>query len=157
MTVHSIETDGESVLALASSWELTLANQSAVYLQAQVFRQHLTAVTQTHPGLRSQWTRASDGGIVLRFSLLDARPGEAEIAREIPVPEDLAPGGRMTVLIPTDRLPSSWAGRPLRIEPSFSGVGHAEATTATADLKFSIKDVSGNIARTSRPVEPARR
>ncbi len=157
VTVHPIETGGEPVLAPASSWELTLANQSSVYLQAQVFRQHLTAVAQTHPGLRSQWTRASDGGLVFKISLLDARLGEDEIAREIPLPEDLRPGERMTVLIPTDRLPSSWAGRSLRIEPSFSGVGQVEALAETADLKISIKDVSSNIVRTSRPIEPGKR
>ena len=39
---------------------------SSVYIQAQVFRQHLSPVSQTHPGLRSQWIRANDGGIVLQ-------------------------------------------------------------------------------------------
>jgi hypothetical protein len=140
---------GASSSANDSGWELTLANTSPVYLQAQVFRQHLSPVCQTHPGLRSQWLRASDGGIVFKFSCAGRYPGPAESTREVPLPEDVPPGGRLKVRVPVDRLPASWAGRTLEIEPSFSGLGQAEAPAETADIKLSITGQPTAIVRSS--------
>ena len=132
VTVHPVVIPGGPASDQTPGWELTLVNTSSVYVQAQVFRQHLSTVCQTHPGMRSQWIRASDGGIVLRFSLLEDRlPGQSRIAREIPMPQDLPPGGRLKLTVPADRLPASWANLPLKIEPSFTGVGQAEAPAET--------------------------
>ena len=85
----------------------------------------------------------------MKFSLLDAQPGEGETVREILVPADLPAGTRLKVVIPTDRLPPYWAGRPMKIEPSFVGVGQAEAPAEMADLKLSIEGAPTDIARTS--------
>ena len=126
-------------IGLRAAWELTLVNTSSVYIQAQVFREHLSSVSQTHPGMRSQWIRASDGGIVLRFSPFITDRQTGEVMREIPMPQDLPPGVRLKVTVPADRLPTSWANRALKIEPSFTGVGQAEAVAERADLKISIE------------------
>ena len=92
VTVHPLAIPEGPRSAPASAWEFTLVNTSSVYVQAQVFREHLSGVTQTHPGMRSQWIRASDGGIVLRFSPCAASTGISEVAREILMPQDLPPG-----------------------------------------------------------------
>ena len=148
ITVHSISVPGASAPAHAPGWELTLANTSSVYIQAQVFRQHLSAVSQTHPGLRSQWLQASDGGIVLRFAPKDGDTLAREEFQEVPLPRDLPPGGRLKITVPADRLPASWAAGPLTIEPSFTGVGRLEASAQTADLKIAVEESSAAIART---------
>ena len=148
ITVHSVSVPGAAASARPTAWELTLANTSSVYIQAQVFRQHLSAVSQTHPGLRSQWLQASDGGIVLKFAPNGGDTGAREEFQEVPLPCDLPPGGRLTITVPADRLPASWAAGPLTIEPSFTGVGRREASAQTADLKIAVAKSSSAIART---------
>ena len=64
------------------------------------------------------------------------------------MPQDLPPGGRLKMTVPADRLPSSWANRPLTVEPSFTGVGRREASAQTADLKIAVEQSSSAIART---------
>ena len=139
VTVHPVVMPHGPASARAAAWELTLVNTSSVYIQAQVFREHLSGVSQTHPGMRSQWIRASDGGIVLRFAPFAANSQTGEMAREIPMPQDLPPGVRLKVTVPADRLPTSWANRALKIEPSFTGVGQVEVVAERADLKISIE------------------
>jgi hypothetical protein len=148
ISVHSIPVPGVPESAHPTGWELTLANTSSIYIQAQVFRQHLSAVSQTHPGLRSQWITASDGGIVLRFSPTGGDIKAREEFQEVPLPRDLPPGGRLKITVPADRLPSSWANLPLTVEPSFTGVGRREASAQTADLKIEVEKKSSAIART---------
>jgi hypothetical protein len=157
VTVHPVSVAGASPSATGPQWELTLTNTSSVYLQSQVFRQHLSTVCQTHPGLKSQWIRASDGGMVLKFALSGTDCGAVDAAREIPMPEDLPPGGCVKLRVPADRLPSSWVGRALTIEPSFSGVGQAEAPAETADLRLSIKQAPSDIAQKPQAAERGRR
>jgi len=147
VTVHPVRTLGAKGLKTTSFIELELVNDSGLYLQAQVFRQHMNAVAQTHPGLRSPWLKASDGGMVLSLAPADAAFGSVEAAREIPLAQDLPAGGRLKVRIPTDRLPPFWASLPLLIEPSFIGVGRTEALPERADLKISIAGSTTDIAR----------
>jgi hypothetical protein len=129
-----------------AAWRLTVANRSSAYIQAQVFRQHLNPISQTHPGMRSQWQRASDGGLVLRLSATNGGSGADDLAWELPMPADLPPGGQIKVVIPTDRIPVSWVGRPLKVEPSFTGVGHAEVSSMPADLTIAIDESPTEIA-----------
>jgi hypothetical protein len=136
VSVHPVVVHGTAASARTPGWELTLTNRSSVYIAAQVFRQHLSQVCQTHPGLRSQWIKASDGGLVLRIAPLDGKCGNVEHKWEVPIPRDLPPGGRLKLLVPADRLPSSRANRALEIEPSFTGVGQVEVSADRADLKI---------------------
>jgi hypothetical protein len=151
LTVHPIVVPVAQAADHVTSWAIMLENTSSVYIQAQVFRQHMSAVSQTHPGLRSQWLRASDGGIVLSCTPVGHDSGATEAAREIPLPEDLPPGGRLTMTIPADRLPSSWANWPLRIEPTFSGVGRTELAAVRADLRIAIERSTTGLARAPKP------
>ena len=155
ITVHSVAVPGAPASAHSPAWEITLANTSSVYIQAQVFRHHLSGVSQTHPGLRSQWITASDGGIVLKFSPKNGDAKAPTEFQEVPLPKDLAPGARLTLTVPADRLPSSWASLPLTVEASFTGVGAREVSAQTADLKIAIEERPSAIART-RPATEVR-
>jgi hypothetical protein len=153
VSVHPIVVERAAASVRAPFWELTLSNTSSVYVQSQVFREHMSDVSRTHPGLRSRWIRAVDGGIVLSVAPVGADAASVETAREIPLPEDLPPCGRLKITVPTDRLPLSWANLPLRIEPSFTGVGQTEAPPARADLKIAIEGSVAGIARTPQATE----
>jgi hypothetical protein len=155
VTVHPVTTRAVAGADSSSSVELEMVNGSSTYLQAQVFRQHVNAAAQTHPGLRSIWLKASDGGIVLSFAPVSGGGGTSEPPRELLLPEDLPPGGRLKVTVPFDRLPPNWASRPLVIEPSFAGVGRNEVAPAKAGLKISIERTTTKIAR-DRPVSETR-
>ncbi len=144
---------GAPASAHATGWEVTLVNTSSVYIQAQVFRQHLSAVSQTHPGLRSQWISASDGGIVLKFSPFGGDSLAREEFQAVPLQEDLPPGGRLRLTVAADRLPSSWANQTLTVGPSFTGVGRRNAPAQTADLKIAVEQRSRAIARTPPATE----
>jgi hypothetical protein len=157
ITVHSVPVPVTTASAHSPAWEITLANTSSVYIQAQVFRHHLSTVSQTHPGLRSQWPEASDGGIVLRFSpdVFDELAGHE--FQEVPLPRDLAPGDRLKITVPADRLPAGWASLPLTVEPSFARVGGREVSAQTADLKIAVEEASSVIARTPSESEDRKR
>jgi hypothetical protein len=143
VTVNSLLLPAGSQTSLLS---FTLQNTSHRYLLSQVFREHLDAVSRTHPGLRSQWSKATAGAIVLSIAPVGVDTGESNEPREIPLPRDLAAGDRLTMTVPTDRLPPSWANRPLRVEPSFAQVGHREASPQSADLKISSGGLAAGLA-----------
>ena len=98
----------------ASAWELTLANTSSVYVQAQVFRQHLSTCLRLTPACGLNGSEPVTAGSSCGSRRSDAMPGTVEVAREIPMPQDLPPGGRLKVTVPADRLPPSWASLALR-------------------------------------------
>ncbi len=139
-----------------SGWDVTLTNASSTYIQAQVARQHLSANAQAHPGLRSAWLRAGDGGMVLK--LVGSSPAaNLPVAEwEVPVPEDLPPGGRLTIRLPADRVPGQWSGQTFEIVPSFKGVGHALASKESADIMISARTVS-SVSKAARGDSEARR
>jgi hypothetical protein len=147
VTAHSLAIPGAPAADRASSLNLTLVNTSSRYLLSQVFREHLDAVSRTHPGMRTRWAQANAGAIVLRVAPNQLSPGDAQLARELPLPRDLPAGGRLTVAIPEDRLPPGWADRPLVVEPSFSQVGHLATGPETADLKISFDGLTARVAR----------
>ena len=74
-------------------------------------------------------------------------PLESDLSREISLPEDLPPGGRLNVVIPTDRLPLRWAKTSVQVVPTVAGVGQREVAPERADLKLSIEQRSTEIAR----------
>lgn len=128
----------------SGSIALTLENRSSRYLGAQVNREFLRAPNQAHPGLRSRWDNLDAGALVLRIAPADPAAGEG---RELMLPADLPPGGRLTVTVPADRWPSSWAGSPLRVEPTFARVGSREAAPGSADLTIAADRPAAEIAR----------
>ncbi len=153
LTVHPLDLPMTPIASTAPGWEVTLANTSSVYVQTQVFRQHMNTATQTHPGLRSAWIRACDGGIVLSIVPVDGATGASEAAREFLLPHDLAPGERLTFTIAADRLPPDWASRSLRLEPTFCGVGGTEVVAAKADIRLSIEKQPNGLARKPKAVD----
>jgi len=157
VTVHPLVLPPGPGAGRESSLNLTLVNTSSRYLLSQVFREHLDAVSRTHPGLRSQWAGANAGAIVLRFEPIGLNPREPDPGREIPLPQDLPAGGCLKVAVPADRLPSTWAGLSLRVEPSFARVGHVEASPQAADLKISVDEVATEVARSRAPAEERKR
>jgi hypothetical protein len=147
LTVHSLALPPGLAPDRAFSLNLRLINASQRYLLSQVFREHLDAVSRTHPGLRAEWDQASAGAMVLRFVPIRVDGKQAGEAWEIPLPRDLPPGGRVTVRVPADRLPPCWADSSLRVEPSFAQVGHLEAPPEAADLKISLDRLATDVAR----------
>jgi len=157
VTVHPLVLPSGLGAGRGPSLNLTLVNTSSRYLLSQVFREHLDAVSRTHPGLRSQWAEANAGAIVLRFVPIGLDPREPDPGREIPLPQDLPAGGCLKVAVPADRLPSSWAKLPLQVEPSFVRVGHVEASPRAADLKISVDGLATEVARSRAPAEERKR
>jgi hypothetical protein len=147
VTIHPISVKNSQPWDQGSTWDVTLTNTCSVYIQAKVFREHLSAVSRTHPGLLSPWLKANDGAMVLSCAPVSETGSSGDSAREIPLPQDLAPGERLRFKIPTDRLPPSWANHALRIEPCFTGVGSTTAPPANADLKIVIDETAAGIAR----------
>jgi len=147
VTAHPLVLPPRPATSRAPSLNLTLVNTSPQYLLSQVFREHLDAVSRTHPGLRSQWAQANAGAVVLRFVPIGLDPREPEQDREIPLSRDIPAGASLKVAVPADRLPSTWANLALRVEPSFAGVGHVEASPQTADLKISVDGLATELAR----------
>jgi hypothetical protein len=147
VTVHTAMLHPTDSEADRSSVALTLLNASSRYIQSQVFREHLPGVARIHPGLRSQWTGASAGAMVLRFEPADGGARGFALSREIPLPEDLPPGGRLNVVIPTDRLPFRWAKTSVQVVPTVTGVGEREVAQERADLKLSVEQRPREIAR----------
>ena len=92
VTVHSTVLEPAQSRADRSSILFTLDNTSTHYIQSQVFREHVAFVSQTHPGLRSQWAGANAGAMVLRFEPAASNTLESELARQISLPEDLSSG-----------------------------------------------------------------
>ena len=152
VTVHPI-TLGPGEADRSGSLAVTLENRSSRYLLAQVNRQHLGVANQAHPGLRSRWEQAEAGATVLRIApegagtAAGAGADEAGAGRELPLPADLPPGGRMKLVVPADRWPSNWNGIPLRVGPSFVRVGHREAAAGSADLTITADRPPAEIAR----------
>jgi hypothetical protein len=146
VTVHTAVLQPADSRADRSPVTVTLHNTSSRYIQSQVFREHLPGVARTHPGLRSQWTGASAGAMVLRFEPADGGALESALSREIPLPEDLPPGGLQNVVIPTDRLPFRWAKTSVQVVPTVAGVGERKVAPARADLKLSVEQWSTEIA-----------
>jgi hypothetical protein len=147
VTVHSALFRPTKSRSDQSGLALTLHNTSSHYIQSQVFREHLPDVSRTHPGLCSEWTGANAGAMVLRFAPEKNNGVESKLAREIFLAEDLPPGGRLNVVIPTDRLPYPWAKSPVQVVPSVAGVGGSEVSAERADLKLLIDQQSTEIAR----------
>ncbi len=139
VTSHPIVVEPALASSGRSSLELTLANTSPYYVQASVFREQLTGTARSHPGLRSRWKKAGFGALVLRFTPLAGDSAEPGDGREIPLPYDLPPGGRLSVTIPLDRLPATWCDRPVRVEPSFTGIGRADAPPHAAEIKLAVE------------------
>jgi hypothetical protein len=96
--------------------------------------------------LRSSWSKADAGALVLKVAPIGVDPGGSNPEQEIPLPRDLPPGGRLRMVLPADRLPSSWANLSLRIEPSFAGVGAVEVPPELADLKISAGRLTADAA-----------
>jgi hypothetical protein len=138
VTVHTLAIPRAPANDRPASLNLTLVNTSTRYLLSQVFREHLDAVSRTHPGLKSDWPQASAGAIVLKIGPIVSGREQVGDAREIPLPGDLPPGGRLTVAVPADRLPPEWSQRALEIEPAFTQVGQIEAAPQSADLKIFV-------------------
>jgi hypothetical protein len=160
LTVHPVVLPGSPAVARAAGrdssggFAVRLENTSTRYAQALVFRENLRGAAVTHPGLRSRWPRADAGALVLRVMPAGIDPGEPDGAREISLPEDLAPNARLAVSIPADRLPPGWADRPLRVEPAFAGLPCAVAATATADVRISV-EARRSPAAAARASEPS--
>lgn len=146
VSVHPI-TVGPGAADRSGSIALTLQNRSSHYLGAQVNREFLRVPNQAHPGLRSRWEKLDAGALVLRIAPAGSIANEADAERELMLPADLPPGGRLTVAVPADRWPSSWAGLPLRVEPTFARVGHREAAPGSADLTIAVDRPAAEIAR----------
>jgi len=138
--------------------DVTMVNTSSRYLLAQVFREHLSFTSQTHPGLRSRWAKANAGAFVLRFAPIGRNSrGASIVEREVLLllPADVPPGGRLRVAVPVDRLPASWKDFGVEVVPSFSRVGRREAAPESADIKISLERPS-TIATGPRPMGQAR-
>ena len=84
---------------------------------------------------------------MLRFEPAASNTLESELARQISLPEDLPPGKRLHVAIPTDRLPYGWSKTPLQVVPMVAGVGKSEVSPEQADLKLSIDPQATEVAR----------
>jgi hypothetical protein len=153
LTSSSVVVPAAGGLSTPRSIELSLVNASSRYVQASVFREHLSGAAQTHPGLRSRWLKAGAGGLVLRLAPVGEPSNDPDGGREIPLPADLAPAEHLSVTIPADRLPPSWAGRPLEVEPAFSLIGHAAAAPLAADLRISLGKPAADVA-VSTPANP---
>jgi hypothetical protein len=153
VTVHPLVVTPAAAGRRISSLNLTLLNTSSWYLLSQVFREHVDAVARTHPGLRSQWAEANAGAAVLRISPAGPESGNPADVREIALPRDLPPGGRLDLAVPVDRLPPDWANRPLQVEPSFARVGHLEASPQAALLKLSSDGPAPEVARSRAAFE----
>jgi hypothetical protein len=147
LTAHSLVLPPPSAPDRAPPIGVILVNTSSQYLLSQVFREHLDAASRTHPGLRSQWAQTSAGAIVLKFVPIRQDNKEPDQSWEIPLPRDVPAGGRVAVSVPADRLPPGWANSRLRIEPSFTSVGHFEAPPETADLKIAVDGLAAQVAR----------
>jgi hypothetical protein len=154
VTVHPVVLPPAPAAGAAASVRVTLVNTSSRYIQTQVFREHVGGVSQTHPGLRSRWPKANTGALVLRFTPMGVVATDSDGAREVPLPEDLPPGGRLDVVVPTDRLPWNWANRPLRVEPSFVGLDTIEAPPAMSELRIAADRPAAELARSRPPHQP---
>jgi hypothetical protein len=150
LTVHPIVIQPAVSDGQVASVGLMLVNTSRYYAQSMVFREHIRGAAQTHPGLRSDWTKADAGALVLRIAPIGVDPAESTREREIPLPQDLPPGGRLKLVLRSDRLPSSWATLPLKVEPAFASVGELEVPAQTADLQIREEPHSADVAG-SRP------
>jgi hypothetical protein len=140
----------------SGSLALTLENRSSRYLIAQVNREFLRAANQAHPGLRSRWEKLDAGAMVLRIAPVGAVADAADAGRELPLPADLPPGGRLKLVVPADRWPSSWKDLPLRVLPTFARVGHVEAAAGSADLTIAADRPATEIARPLPPPDEVR-
>jgi hypothetical protein len=147
VTVHAAVLQPTTSGPERSQVSLTLRNTSSSYIQSQVFREHMSGASRTHPGLRSRWTKASAGAMVLRFEPYGGGALLTDPAREISLPEDLPPGGQLNVVIPTDRLPAQWVKIPMQVLPTIAGVGERLVAPDRADLKLSIEERSTDIVR----------
>jgi hypothetical protein len=96
--------------------------------------------------MRSNWPKADAGALVLRIVPIGVEPGESGQGREIPLPHDLPPGGELKMVLPADRLPSSWTKLPLQVEPAFATVGQVEVPPGMADLRIAVDRVSPEVA-----------
>ncbi len=159
VTSHSVVLEPARWSSERASLELSLANASPRYVQTHVFREHLSGAAQSHPGLQLRWLKAGFGGLVLRVAPNGADSNEPADGRDIPLACDLEPGGRLNVTLALDRLPATWRGLPLRIEPSFTGIGHAEAPPRLAELKLAVAAgaARAEIARPETNRQPAKR
>jgi hypothetical protein len=137
-TSHSVIVQPALGSSDRSSIEMVLTSASQRYVQSHVFREHLSGAAQSHPGIQSRWLKAGFGGLVLRVAPVAADSNEPDDGRDIPLADDLTPAGRLNVVLPLDRLPETWCSRPLRIAPSFAGIGHAEAPAPIAELKLAV-------------------
>jgi hypothetical protein len=146
VTVHPIVVPAAVRTGPASSMGLSLVNTSRYYTQALVFRENVRSVARAHPGLRSNWPKADAGALVLRIVPIGVDPLESGQGREIPLPQDLPPGGRLQMVLPADRLPSSWAKLSLKVEPAFAGVGEVEVPPPMADLRISEERLAPDVA-----------
>jgi hypothetical protein len=115
---------------------LTLSNPSPQYVQSRVFREFVEPAAQTHPGIRSIWPRANDGGLVLRVAPHGADVSDPSNVREIPLPQDLPPGGNLSLALPSDRLPASWANLALDVEPVFTATGQEELSPLRENVRI---------------------
>jgi hypothetical protein len=155
VTVHPI-TVGPGAADRSGSLALTLENRSSRYLLAQVNREFLRTANQAHPGLRSRWEKLDAGAMVLRIAPAGSVADEADSWRELMLPADLPPGGRLRAVVPADRRPPSWEGRPIRVELTFARVGHREAATAAADVVIAADHPAAQIARPLPPPDEVR-
>jgi len=155
LTVHPVTLEAAGT-DRSTSLGVTLVNTTSCYVQSLVFREFVDPVARTHPGLRSRWPRANTGGLVLRVWPKGGDPSRAEEAREIPLPEDLPPGGRLKVDLGPNRLPPSWASMTLIAEPALAGVGQGTESPEKANIKISVERQPRDIARL-RPRHEARK
>jgi hypothetical protein len=145
LTVHPIVLQ-PAATGQDAAVSLSLVNTSGCYVQSLVFRENVRSVARAHPGLRSNWPKADAGALVLRIVPIGGDTMESSPVREIPLPEDLPPGGRLRLVLRADRLPASWAKLPWKIEPAFAGVGEVEVPPPIADLRISEERLAPDVA-----------
>jgi hypothetical protein len=133
VTLTLAGSDRQSVVSL------TLMNAAAQYVQSRPFREFLDPVAQVHPGMRSRWPKANAGALVLRVAPLGTGAPEADEFWELPLPEDIPPGGSLRVKLRSDRFPASWAGQTLRVQPAFAGLSPLPESPQRADIKLSLR------------------
>jgi hypothetical protein len=103
--------------------------------------------------MRSNWPKADAGALVLRVVPIGIDSTEPDQGREVPLPQDLPPGGELKMVLATDRFPSSWARVPLKVEPAFASVGQVEVPPGIADLRIAVNPVFPEVAAARATVE----